>query len=81
MAFAALAMKSLIGCTHIDGRDAPLSTNLPPKPSFMAPVAKPAYDRDARVAARQAAGALKKANTRLVKSGQWYDGVREGFSK
>lgn len=47
----------------------------------MAPVAMPNYTRDGYKALIETNQALKKANGRLNKSGQWYDGVRQDFAK
>lgn len=71
----------LNGCAHSDQRDAPLATKLPPRPSFMAPVASPVYTRDGYRAIAETKQALTKANKRLVKSGDWYEGIRGEFAK
>lgn len=47
----------------------------------MAPVATPTYTRNGYKGLAETKQALTKANKRLVKSGDWYDGVRRGFAK
>lgn len=62
------------GVPVVDSR----GTHLPAPPTFMEPVAvaKLRKDDDARAALARDRGALKQANSRLVKSKAWYLTVR-----
>ncbi len=70
------------GCHHTNELTPRLAVQLPPRPTFMAPVAEPQFKAgdDARVAYRRTRGALRNANDRLRASGSWYDGVRQRYS-
>lgn len=80
-AWTALALSlttMLLGCQTTDSRDARIETKMPPRPSFMAPVAVPRYAKgqDARERLGVTKQALTKANKRLVDSADWYDDLR-----
>lgn len=71
------------GCVTTDQRDARVGTNLPPRPSYMAPVPVPQYTlgQQPRAALGATKQALTKANKRLVKSGEFYDDLRKGVAQ
>lgn len=54
---------------------------LPTKPSFMAPVTVDPGDLDGDALAGYYAQTTRRANSRLTKSGSWYDCVRRAAAQ
>lgn len=54
---------------------------LPSSPAFMEPVAMQKFrkSQDAREALAKERGALKEANSRLIRSKKWYNNLRNNF--
>lgn len=77
---AALSMTTIFaGCGTSAPVAAPrLETRLPSRPAFMAevPVATLRAGQDARSALAIREGEIGEANSRLRRSGEWYDSVR-----
>jgi len=73
------------GCStlHPEFRTPKSAVQLPPAPSFMAPVAVPGVKAgdDAREKLAEARAVIKRANGRLTQSRGWYGGVRDRYGK